>query len=68
MFGALLFSNVYTFDDLADAVKTQQIPVTLVVLGAIILLISFFGCCGAIRESYCMSMTVINTIPAQKII
>ncbi|XP_017474774.1 PREDICTED: 23 kDa integral membrane protein [Rhagoletis zephyria] len=29
----------------------------MIVLGSVILLISFFGCCGAIRESYCMSMT-----------
>jgi len=30
----------------------------MIILGTIILLISWFGCCGAIRESYCMSMTV----------
>jgi len=57
VFGALLFSNIHTIDDFAEAVQTQQVPITMIVLGSIILLISFFGCCGAIRESYCMSMT-----------
>jgi len=55
VFGALLFTNVS--DDFGESIKTQQVPITMIVLGGIILLISFFGCCGAIRESYCMSMT-----------
>ncbi|XP_061402422.1 23 kDa integral membrane protein-like isoform X2 [Musca vetustissima] len=57
VFGSLLFSNIHTVEDFAEAVKTQQVPLTMIVLGIVILLISFFGCCGAIRESYCMSMT-----------
>ncbi|KAH8370685.1 hypothetical protein KR093_004679 [Drosophila rubida] len=57
VFGALLFSNIHNFDDFNEALRTQQVPVTLIVLGSVILLISWFGCCGAIRESYCMSMT-----------
>ncbi|XP_003698251.1 CD63 antigen isoform X1 [Apis florea] len=31
--------------------------ITLIVLGSIIFVISFFGCCGAIRESHCMTIT-----------
>ena len=58
IFGALLFSNVHTVEDFAEALKSQQVPITMIVLGIVILMISFFGCCGAIRESYCMSMTV----------
>ncbi|KAH8267078.1 hypothetical protein KR018_001716 [Drosophila ironensis] len=57
VFGALLFSNVHNIDDFTEALRTQQVPITMIVLGAVILLISWFGCCGAIRESYCMSMT-----------
>ncbi|CAD7015439.1 23 kDa integral membrane protein [Ceratitis capitata] len=57
VFGIMLFSNIHNIDDIAEAVQTQQIPITMIVLGSVILLISFFGCCGAIRESYCMSMT-----------
>jgi len=58
IFGALLFSNVHNMDDFSEAMRTQQVPVTMIVLGTIILLISCFGCCGAIRQSYCMTMTV----------
>lgn len=57
VFGALLFSSIHSVDDFAEALQTQQVPVTMLVLGSIIVLISFVGCCGAIRESYCMSMT-----------
>ncbi|XP_034478383.1 23 kDa integral membrane protein [Drosophila innubila] len=57
VFGALFFSNIQNVDDFTEALRTQQVPVTMIVLGTIILLISWFGCCGAIRESYCMSMT-----------
>lgn len=31
--------------------------ITLIVIGSIIFVISFFGCCGAIRESHCMTIT-----------
>ncbi|KAK9298687.1 hypothetical protein QLX08_008055 [Tetragonisca angustula] len=31
--------------------------ITLIVIGSIIFIISFFGCCGAIRESHCMIIT-----------
>lgn len=61
IFGALLLSNVHTVEDFAEALKSQQVPITMIVLGIVILMISFFGCCGAIRESYCMSMTVSKT-------
>lgn len=32
--------------------------ITLIVLGSIIFVIAFLGCCGAIRESHCMMVTV----------
>jgi len=32
-------------------------PILFIVTGCIIAVIGFFGCCGAIRESYCMIMT-----------
>ncbi|XP_050455861.1 CD63 antigen-like [Cataglyphis hispanica] len=31
--------------------------ITLIVIGSIIFVIAFFGCCGAIRESHCMIVT-----------
>jgi len=32
-------------------------PVLLIVIGAIITIIAFFGCCGSSKENYCMLMT-----------
>jgi hypothetical protein len=33
-------------------------PIALMVVGSIIFVIAFYGCCGAIRESHCMIVTV----------
>lgn len=33
-------------------------PIVLIACGCVITLLGFFGCCGAIRENYCMTMTV----------
>lgn len=32
-------------------------PIVLIILGSLIAFLGFFGCCGAIRENYCMTMT-----------
>jgi len=32
-------------------------PILLIAVGCVIAILGFFGCCGAIRENYCMSMT-----------
>jgi len=32
-------------------------PVLLVVVGCLIFIVTFFGCCGAIKEHYCMTIT-----------
>ncbi|OXU31611.1 CD63 antigen isoform X1 [Nasonia vitripennis] len=35
-----------------------SMPITvLIIVGAVIFIIAFFGCCGAIRESHCMIIT-----------
>ncbi|XP_052741986.1 23 kDa integral membrane protein-like isoform X2 [Bicyclus anynana] len=35
----------------------NAIPITVIVLGCVIFVISFFGCCGAIRENRCFLAT-----------
>ena len=32
-------------------------PVLMIVVGAIVFIVSFFGCCGAIKENHCMIIT-----------
>lgn len=49
------------YDEILDAFKEVNVnvaPIALIVVGSTILVISFFGCCGAIRESHCMVATV----------
>ncbi|XP_075977108.1 tetraspanin 42Ed [Anticarsia gemmatalis] len=43
--------------NIADANGFQVAPITAMVLGGVVFLIAFFGCCGAIRESNCMLVT-----------
>ncbi|XP_012218321.1 CD63 antigen [Linepithema humile] len=46
-----------------DAINTLSFPVvTLIVIGSIIFVIAFFGCCGAIRESHCMIVTFASLL------
>ncbi|XP_046745256.1 CD63 antigen-like [Diprion similis] len=37
--------------------KFFSVPSLLIAIGVIIFLIAFFGCCGAVRENYCMVVT-----------
>lgn len=34
-------------------------PVLMIVVGVIVFIVSFFGCCGAVKENHCMILTVI---------
>ncbi|KAM0731351.1 CD63 antigen [Formica fusca] len=36
--------------------------ITMIVIGSIIFVIAFFGCCGAIRESHCMIVTFASLL------
>ncbi|XP_024868470.1 23 kDa integral membrane protein-like [Temnothorax curvispinosus] len=45
-------------DHLGDISSNVTVPaVTFIVIGCIIFVIAFLGCCGAIRESHCMIVT-----------
>ncbi|KAI4504558.1 hypothetical protein M0802_000108 [Mischocyttarus mexicanus] len=48
------------FNNYKDAMKENiSFPsVTFIVIGSVIFVIAFFGCCGAIRESHCMTITL----------
>ncbi|CAH1788413.1 unnamed protein product [Owenia fusiformis] len=48
-----------TFKDYVDFLGGQfsAAAIVLVVVGVIIFIVGFFGCCGAWKENYCMTMT-----------
>jgi hypothetical protein len=46
-----LYVNIFGNDFLAA-------PILLICVGSVVAVLGFFGCCGAIRENYCMTMTV----------
>jgi len=41
-----------------DGLTSLTLGVAIIVLGSLIFIISFFGCCGAAKENRCMIMTV----------
>jgi len=51
---------LYKLEHVRDALPDHEpatVPIIVLVLGSIIFIISFFGCCGAIKESPCMVST-----------
>lgn len=42
-------------------------PAVLMAIGAIVFIIAFLGCCGAIKESSCMVLTVSYPLAARSI-
>lgn len=58
--GLLYTVNFTQITDRLDEISSlfQLAPVILMIVGGIIMLISFFGCCGALRRNSCMLTTV----------
>ncbi|XP_066587036.1 uncharacterized protein [Prorops nasuta] len=42
--------------------KFLSVPSLLIAIGTIILFVAFFGCCGAIRQNYCMLLTFTSLL------
>jgi len=58
VFGALFYKGYNEYKDLLpEAGSYQYPPVLMIVVGLIVFIIAFFGCCGTCRESKCMMMT-----------
>lgn len=55
--GALSYANIDKIDDHLKDVDVAGSPIALIVVGSIVFIIAFYGCCGAIRESHCMVVT-----------
>ncbi|XP_058982330.1 23 kDa integral membrane protein-like [Musca domestica] len=57
IFGSIMISSIGDIKDVVSAYETHTVPIAIIVLGCIIFVISFLGCCGAIRENSCCTMT-----------
>lgn len=55
--GAVILSEYGTYEALLDG-NYFSTPGLLISIGVFIFIIAFFGCCGSIRENYCMVLTV----------
>lgn len=49
--------TVYTEYELFLVTKFFSIPTFLIVIGSFVIVISFFGCWGALKENYCLILT-----------
>lgn len=52
-----MMSKVEDLDSILKEHSMSWTPIALIVIGVAIFIIAFFGCCGAIRESHCMTVT-----------
>jgi hypothetical protein len=56
--GALTYNGIETYEVFYQPGMYKASPIGMMVVGSIILLIAFMGCCGVLRESKCMMVTV----------
>ncbi|XP_055839163.1 CD63 antigen-like [Episyrphus balteatus] len=54
VFGSLAISSLKEFLTFTEANSTSFLPICILILGCIIFLVSFLGCCGAIKDSRCL--------------
>lgn len=59
--GAVIHGVYYNYQHFLDN-KFLSVPSLLIAIGAIIFFIAFFGCCGAVRENYCMIITFTSLL------
>ncbi|XP_068147116.1 23 kDa integral membrane protein [Drosophila tropicalis] len=59
VYGVLILNSIGTIEVNGQVGFPPQaaMPIILIAIGSIVVFISFLGCCGAIRESVCMTMS-----------
>ncbi|XP_060660924.1 23 kDa integral membrane protein [Drosophila nasuta] len=55
--GSIMLSHINQFYGIEELVETNAIPICITVLGVLIFIVSFFGCCGTWRQSACLTGT-----------
>ncbi|XP_017865331.1 PREDICTED: 23 kDa integral membrane protein [Drosophila arizonae] len=51
--GSIMLDGMGTFNSFSDTFNARTIPICVIVVGCIIFVVAFFGCCGTIRENSC---------------
>ncbi|CAD1479589.1 unnamed protein product, partial [Heterotrigona itama] len=59
--GIAIHGVYYNYQHFLDN-KFLSVPSLLIAIGTIIFFIAFFGCCGAVRENYCMIVTFTSLL------
>lgn len=59
--GVVIHGIYHSYQHFLDN-KFLSVPSLLIAIGAIIFFIAFFGCCGAVRENYCMIVTFTSLL------
>ncbi|KOB67504.1 Tetraspanin, partial [Operophtera brumata] len=49
--------NASPYIDLTDENFYKSAPVVLILVGIVVFIVAFFGCCGAVKENHCMIVT-----------
>lgn len=55
--GGVSLAKITEFQQISEEHNIVAPSIFFIILGSIVFIIAFFGCCGAIRESYCMTST-----------
>ncbi|XP_033230609.1 CD63 antigen-like [Belonocnema kinseyi] len=55
-FGGVILATYHDYSNFVDNWLFAA-PVLMIIVGVIVFLVSFFGCCGAVKENHCMIIT-----------
>lgn len=56
--GSLILSAMGNFYSAFTSFSPQTIPICIIVIGCVVFVVAFFGCCGTIRENACCTSIV----------
>ncbi|KAF5271939.1 hypothetical protein FQA39_LY07956 [Lamprigera yunnana] len=54
--GAIIHTLYYHYSQFVDP-SFGSAPILLIIVGIIVFIVAFFGCCGAVKENHCMIIT-----------
>ncbi|XP_068630034.1 CD63 antigen-like [Battus philenor] len=55
--GVWVQASSHPYIDLTDENFYTSAPIVLIIVGIIVFIVAFFGCCGAVKENHCMIVT-----------